>query len=188
MRIVVGLGNPGPRYAATRHNIGFMVVDHLAAERSVRWVGQNQSQATQVRLADREVLLVKPQTYMNRSGAAVAAFQQWLGFAPEEALVLLDDFLLDFGRLRLRRGGSDGGHKGLASILEHLSTFQVPRLRLGIGPPPPDEDPIDYVLGPFLAEEDVAGLVERGCQAIEVCASEGIDKAMNQFNGLAALT
>lgn len=188
MRIVVGLGNPGPRYAATRHNIGFMVVDRLAVEGGGQWVDQEQSQATQVRLAGQELLLVKPQTYMNRSGIAMAAFQQRLGFAPEEVLVLLDDFLLDFGRLRLRRGGSDGGHNGLASILEHLNTSQVPRLRLGIGAPPPGEDPIDYVLAPFGAEEQVASLVERGCQAVEACAREGIDKAMNQFNGLAALT
>lgn len=188
MRIVVGLGNPGPRYAATRHNIGFMVVDRLAAEGGGRWADQDQSQAAQVELADREILLVKPQTYMNRSGIAVAAFQRRLGFAPEEMLVLLDDFLLDFGRLRLRRSGSDGGHNGLASILEHLDAPQVPRLRLGIGAPPPGEDPIEYVLSPFGTTEQVAGLVARGCQAIEVWAREGIDKAMNQFNGLAALT
>lgn len=188
MRVVVGLGNPGPRYAATRHNIGFMVVDRLAAEGGGWWVDQDQSQTVEVRLAGREILLVKPQTYMNRSGIAVAAFQRRLGFAPEEVLVLLDDFLLDFGRLRLRRGGSDGGHNGLASILEHLGTPQVPRLRLGIGSPPLGEDPIDYVLGPFGATEQVAGLVGRGCQAIEMCAWEDIDKAMNQFNGLPALT
>ena len=188
MRLVVGLGNPGPRYAATRHNIGFMVVDRLAAEGSGRWVDQDHSQAAQVQLANQQVLLVKPQTFMNRSGIAVAAFQERLGAAPEEVLVLLDDFLLDFGRLRLRRGGSDGGHNGLASILEHLNTSRVPRLRLGIGAPPPGEDSIDYVLGLFGAKEQVAGLVERGCQAVEACAHEGIDKAMNQFNGLAALT
>jgi PTH1 family peptidyl-tRNA hydrolase len=188
LRIIVGLGNPGPHYAATRHNVGFMVVDQLAAQDTRgRWVDQDHSQAAQVVLAGQELLLVKPQTYMNRSGAAVAAFRQRLGFAPEEVLVLLDDFLLDFGRLRLRRSGSDGGHNGLASILEHLGTPLVPRLRLGIGAPRAGEDPIDYVLGPFGASEQVAGLVERGCQAVETCAREGIDKAMNQFNGLAAL-
>lgn len=165
-----------------------MVVDRLAVQGDGRWVVQDHSLAAQVQLAEEEILLVKPQTYMNRSGTAVAAFQQRLGFAPEEVLVLLDDFLLDFGRLRLRRGGSDGGHNGLASILEHLNTAQVPRLRLGIGAPPAGEDPIKYVLGPFGATAPVAGLVERGCQAVEACIQEGIDKAMNQFNGLAELT
>ena len=183
MWIVVGLGNLGPRYAATRHNIGFMVVDHLAAEQGSQWEIQDQSQVAEVRLTDRQIWLVKPQTYMNRSGAAVAAFQQQLGATPAEVLVLLDDFLLDFGRLRLRRGGSDGGHNGLASVLEHLKTPQVPRLRLGIGPPSADEDPIEYVLGAFRQEEKVAGLVERGCQAIGVCAGEGMEVAMNRFNG-----
>ena len=187
MRLVVGLGNPGPRYAATRHNIGFMVVDRLAAGNGGRWVDQDHSQAAQVQLADQEILLVKPQTYMNRSGVAVVACQRRLGIAPEEVLVLLDDFLLDFGRLRLRRGGSDGGHNGLASVLEHLGTPQVPRLRLGIGAPPAGEDPIDYVLGAFAAAEPVVELVARACQAVEACTREGVDKAMNQFNGLAAL-
>lgn len=187
MRLVVGLGNPGPRYAPTRHNIGFMVVDHLAAEGGGRWGEQDHSLAAQVQVADQELVLLKPQTYMNRSGVAVAALQQRLGFAPGEVLVLLDDFLLDFGRLRLRRGGSDGGHNGLASVLEHLGTVQVPRLRLGIGAPPAGTEDIEYVLGPFGAAEPVADLVGRACQAIETCTREGVDKAMNQFNGLAAL-
>lgn len=187
MRVVVGLGNPGARYAQTRHNIGFMVADWLAAARGGPWRVQGESQVAPLGLADREVILVKPQTYMNRSGAAVAALQAQAGFAPGEMLVLLDDFLLDFGRLRLRRGGSDGGHNGLASVLEHLNTQEVPRLRLGIGPLPPGEESIDYVLSPFSPGEDVEGLVARGCLAVEACASAGIEVAMNQFNGLPAL-
>lgn len=188
MRLVVGLGNPGPRYAATRHNIGFMIADHLVAQGGGRWVEQDHSQAALVQLADHQVMLVKPQTYMNRSGVAVSACQRRLGLAREEMLVLLDDFLLDFGRLRLRRGGSDGGHNGLASVLENLGSDQVPRLRLGIGAPPPGTDDIEYVLGSFGDAEPVAELVARACQAIAVCAAKGVDKAMNQFNGLAPLT
>lgn len=187
MRVVVGLGNPGLRYAGTRHNIGFMVAERLAGGRGAQWVVQDESQVALIALAGREVLLVKPQTYMNLSGAAVAALQARLGFAPQEFLVVLDDFLLDFGRVRLRRGGSDGGHHGLASVLEHLGTQEVPRLRLGIGPLPPEADPIDYVLSPFGPDEEVEGLVERGCQVVEGCAGEGIEAAMNQFNGLAPL-
>ena len=184
---MVGLGNPGSRYAETRHNIGFMVVERLAAEGQGQWASQEESQVALIQLAGRETLLVKPQTYMNRSGAAVAALQARTGFAPGEILVLLDDFLLDFGRVRLRRGGSDGGHNGLASVLEHLSTQEVPRLRLGIGLPPPGADAIEYVLSPFAPGEDVEGLVGRGCQAVETWASAGIEAAMNRFNGLAPL-
>ena len=185
MQIALGLGNPGARYASTRHNIGFMVVDHLAARCGVDWQHQAdvQGQVVRVVLGGQEVLLAKPQTYMNRSGRTAAALcAQWEVF-PEDVLVIFDDFLLDFGRLRFRRGGSDGGHNGLASVLEALNTEAVPRLRLGIGIPPAGTDIIDYVLDPFSPGDEVENLIERGNAALEVYYAEGIEAAMNRFNG-----
>ncbi|HIC67650.1 MAG TPA: aminoacyl-tRNA hydrolase [Paracoccus sp.] len=134
MRVVVGLGNPGARYARTRHNIGFLVAADLAAGSG--WVDRWSAQTATLRIAGETVLIVRPQTYMNRSGDAVLALSELEGFALEETLVVFDDFLLDFGRIRLRRSGSDGGHNGLSSIIEGLRTDAVPRLRLGVGPVP----------------------------------------------------
>ena len=140
MRVVVGLGNPGVRYARTRHNIGFLVAADLAAGRG--WVDRWSAQMATLRIAGETVLIVRPQTYMNRSGDAVLALSELEGFALEETLVVFDDFLLDFGRIRLRRSGSDGGHNGLSSIIEGLRTDAVPRLRLGVGPVPDDDSDI----------------------------------------------
>jgi len=182
VHVVVGLGNPGVRYAATRHNIGFMVVDHLARQGNAPWSTSREDhcQLVHLDLAAQEVLLVKPQTYMNASGAAVAALQQRLGFDSEEVLVVLDDFLLDFGRLRWRRKGSDGGHNGLASVIEKIGTQNIPRLRVGIGQP--QEDIIDYVLKPFAPTENVERMVQWTCKAVEMYLNEGMDAAMNRFN------
>ena len=128
-----------------------MVVDHLAARCGVDWQHQAdiQGQVVRVVLGGREVLLAKPQSYMNRSGRTAAALCAQWEVLPEDVLVIFDDFLLDFGRMRFRRGGSDGGHNGLASVLEALNTEAVPRLRLGIGIPPAGADVVDYVLDPF---------------------------------------
>lgn len=186
MAVVVGLGNPGPRYADTRHNIGFRVVEGLLGGRG-RWLREEDVETSRVRVAGEEVLLVRPLSFMNRSGGAVRALQERAGFAAGEVLVVLDDFLLDFGRLRLRRGGSDGGHNGLASVLECLQTDQVPRLRLGVGPVPPGDSEIDFVLTPFAPGEEVAEVVARGCAATRCWLSEGVEAAMNRFNGCPAL-
>ncbi len=186
MPVVFGLGNPGPSYAGTRHNIGFRVAEGLLGGRG-EWTREEAAETARARIAGEEVLLVRPQSFMNRSGEAVRMLQERGGLAPEEILVILDDFLLDFGRMRLRRGGSDGGHNGLASVLQVLQTDQVPRLRLGVGPVPPGESDIDFVLAPFSPGEEVAGLVERGCAAARCWLAEGIEAAMNRFNGCPAL-
>ena len=161
-----------------------MVVDHLAVRCGVDWQHQAdiQGQVVQVALGGREVLLAKPQTYMNRSGRTAAALCAQWEVPPEDVLVIFDDFLLDFGRLRFRRGGSDGGHNGLASVLEALNTEAIPRLRLGIGIPPAGADIIDYVLDPFSPADEVEDLIERGNEALEVYYAEGIEAAMNKFN------
>ena len=162
-----------------------MVVDHLAAYCGVDWQHQAdvQGQVVRVVLGGQEVLLAKPQTYMNRSGRTAAALCAQWEVLPKDVLVIFDDFLLDFGRLRFRRGGSDGGHNGLASVLEALNTEAVPRLRLGIGIPPAGADVIDYVLEPFSPADEVENLIEQGNAALEVYYAEGIEAAMNKFNG-----
>ena len=162
-----------------------MVVDHLAARCGVDWQDQAdiQGQVVRIVLGGREVLLAKPQAYMNRSGSTAAALCAQWEVLPEDVLVIFDDFLLDFGRLRFRRGGSDGGHNGLASVLEALNTESVPRLRLGIGIPPADVDIVDYVLDPFSPADELEDLIERGNAALEVYYAEGIEAAMNKFNG-----
>lgn len=183
MRVVVGLGNPGARYADTRHNIGFRVADQLVAAGGGRWSEGPQAATASTRVAGEPALLVKPLTYMNRSGDAVASLRERCDFAVDELLVVLDDFHLDFGRVRLRRGGSDGGHNGLASVLQRLATDQVPRLRLGIGPVPPGDDEIGFVLTPFARGENVGGLIERGCAATRCWIEVGVEAAMNRVNG-----
>ena len=185
MHVVVGLGNPGTRYACTRHNVGFLVADDLAGRAS--WVERYEAHMAVTQFFDEEVLVVKPQTYMNRSGDATMALAEAVDIAPQDMLVVLDDFLFDFGRLRVRRSGSDGGHNGLASILERLATEEIPRLRLGVGPVPPEESDIDFVLAPFSGGEDVEGLVQRGSAATRCWLQEGIEAAMNRFNGSPAL-
>lgn len=187
MRIVLGLGNPGPRYAETRHNIGFILVDYLAQRAGAEWIAsaRDHSALAEVDWDGQPVLLVKPQTYMNHSGRAARALCARFAVPPSDVLVAYDDFLLDFGRLRLRGRGSDGGHNGLASVIEELSSRDVPRLRLGIGQPPQGGDIVEYVLAPFSqSDRDVEMLVERGVAAVETYFAEGIEVAMNRFNGV----
>jgi PTH1 family peptidyl-tRNA hydrolase len=187
MHVVVGLGNPGAQYVETRHNIGFMVVDALARQWSLGWTnrGAEGAQSLVARGSRRgeEVLLVKPQTFMNASGRALEALSRGTGFDPQEVLVVLDDFNLDFGRLRLRSGGGDGGHNGLASIIDSMGTDEVPRLRLGIGPVPDGDDDVEFVLVKFGPHEDVAALISRGTQAVGSSIAEDFETAMNRFNG-----
>lgn len=181
IRLVAGLGNPGPEYERTRHNVGFMVLDRLAAdwrlhwERSAKW-GAYWTKAEQV-------LLVKPITYMNRSGTPVAAVSQFYKIAPEEILAVFDDMALPLGRLRLRPDGGTGGHNGLDSIIATLGSEQIPRLRLGIGNPPL-AGATDYVLGRFFEEElpVVEKAIERAAEAVKWAIDKGLLSAMNTFN------
>jgi peptidyl-tRNA hydrolase, PTH1 family len=187
VRAIVGLGNPGPEYDGTRHNAGFLLADHLVQ----RWGFGTFKRGTQARnTAGRrqgeEVLLFKPWTYMNRSGAALAPLRSIPGFDPaRDLLVLVDDFHLDVGRFRLRPGGSAGGHNGMKSIEGTLRNQQYARLRIGVGPlPPGTEDTADFVLGPFSRDERDAlqQLLDPMAEAVEVWIAEGIEAAMNRFN------
>lgn len=186
--LILGLGNPGRRYEATRHNFGFFVVDALAAEAGTGWQdGPGSTLLGPVLIGEAKGYLAKPMTFMNRSGIAASALLDRLEGPPmDRLLVVADDLDLSLGSLRFRRGGGNGGHNGLRSLIEELGTREFPRLRLGIGRPPRDtrEDVIDYVLEPFDAEEGVRvkEVVDRAMDGVRSFVKDGIDVAMNRFN------
>jgi PTH1 family peptidyl-tRNA hydrolase len=180
IRLVAGLGNPGREYQRTRHNVGFMVLDRLAADAQLPWEFSSKWNAGWTKA---DAILVKPATFMNRSGEAVAAIAGFYKIAPEEILVVLDDFALPLGRLRLRQQGSSGGHNGLESVLEHLGTESIARLRVGIGGAPV-EGATDYVLGRFFEEEQTLldATIRRAAEAVKCAIDKGPIAAMNLFN------
>jgi len=185
MWLVVGLGNPGRRYAPTRHNIGFRMVDRLAARPgALRWRAEHQAETCRIQVGGLPILVAKPQTFMNESGRAVKALLAHYKIASERLLVISDDLDLPFARLRLRARGSAGGHNGLRSINAELGTPDYARLRVGIGRPT-EGDPLEWVLSPFsLAEEqELPLLCENGVTIVEAVVRDGILAAMNQFNG-----
>ena len=186
VRAVVGLGNPGERYRETRHNLGFRVVEELARRRGVA-VDRLECDALVGRLreGDDELLLVEPQTYMNRSGYALRCLRERHGLEPERCLVVYDEVQLPLGRLRLRPGGSPAGHRGMESVIGELQDDRVPRLRLGIAPEEPPDDLVEYVLSPFEGDEpeDVEQMIARAADACEAWLGEGVEAAMNRYNG-----
>ncbi len=183
-KLVVGLGNPGPEYLFTRHNVGFMVLDAWAHEEGVVFKNEPARHAQALALATGE-RLVKPATYMNESGRAVKAWLDWLKLSVSDLLVIVDDVAMPLGQIRLRREGSAGGHNGLKSIESHLGTTGYARLRLGVGAVPPGWALEKWVLSRFSGqEEEVLGdMIYRARLAIDCCQSEGIPVAMNRFNG-----
>jgi PTH1 family peptidyl-tRNA hydrolase len=181
IRLVAGLGNPGAEYARTRHNIGFMVVDLLAHEAGLAWEKSSKWDAATAKLGD--ALLVKPASYMNRSGHPLFAIAQFFKIAPPEIFVVLDDFSLPLGRLRIRPSGGPGGHNGLESIIVQFGTEEIPRLRIGIGNAPA-EGASDYVLSNFFEEEKplVGSTITRAAEAVKCAIDNGVVSAMNTFN------
>lgn len=196
MKLIVGLGNPGKEYENTRHNIGFMVVDKLAKELStgtVTWEDNKKFAVLICKIGD--VLLVKPQTYMNASGEAVVKLVQFYKLEPSDVWVIHDDIDLPLGKIRLREQGAAAGHNGMESILKSLETDAIVRFRLGIGRGKEDKHKhtdqqlrhrsvISFVLSRFTQGEagDLRKLVKHGTEAVRVALFEGIDKAMNRFN------
>jgi PTH1 family peptidyl-tRNA hydrolase len=180
IRLIVGLGNPGPEFDGTRHNLGFAFVEMLATRAGADWQTDQKWPARRARLG--AVHLLQPLTFMNLSGEAVAPFAAYHRIEAREILVVLDDLALPCGKLRLRPRGSDGGHNGLASILQHLGTNAVPRLRIGIGSPP--FDPVGFVLGrPEPAEQaTLTQALQRALEIVDRVQDKGLDAAMNFAN------
>ena len=186
MWLIVGLGNPGAEYEWTRHNAGFMVIDELA-RRTAQTVRVKECQAltARTRIGGVEALLVKPQTFMNLSGVAVAQLKSKYEIADTaQILAVTDDFALPFGKLRVRPSGSAGGHNGLKSLIAKLNTQNFPRVRLGIAPDHPLGNSADFVLAEFPRKdrETLATWVERAADAVEVILTNGIAEAMSRFN------
>lgn len=193
LRLVVGLGNPGQRYAGTRHNVGFMALEVLAKREGVRFksTAKLQGDLAEVGFGSDRLRLLMPQTYMNESGRSIRAALDWFDLSAEQVLVLVDDMDLPLGRLRLRAKGSAGGHNGLKSTIQHLGTQEFARLRIGIGAPgrSPEERrarTVSHVLGSFNASEqpllnDVLDEVLRGLELIQ---RQGLERAGNRLNGL----
>ena len=185
--MIVFLGNPGSKYSGTRHNAGFMVGDIVAQRCGIKIDRlKNRALTARCELGGQSVLLVKPQTFMNLSGEAVRPLADFYKIPPEHVLVVSDEIALVPGRIRIRPSGSAGGHNGLKSIIAHLGTESFPRLRMGVGAPPhPDYDMPDWVLG-VLKGEDAAAFeqaAKKAADAIECLLHDGIDKAMNLYNG-----
>jgi len=185
VKLVVGLGNPGARYELTRHNVGFQVIDELARRWHVdQWRNEHQALVAKVRLGDEHVLVAKPMTFMNLSGESVSGLAWFYKVSLPDTLVVLDEVALPLGRVRAGRGGSDGGHNGLKSILGHLGTRDVPRLRIGVGRGDGRRELADHVLGTFAGDErdQVEAAVLRAADASVIFVTEGIERVMNAFN------
>lgn len=183
--IVCGLGNPGRKYAGTRHNMGFLLLDHLTHRYSLSWSAPAGTfRQSSFVLDGCPVVFLRPLTYMNLSGRALEDFARMARVDPGHLLVLCDDFALPLGRIRLRTQGSDGGHNGLRSIIEVLGTQEFPRLRMGVGPVPEEMPPADFVLRPFPREDRsiVAKVIQRSADCLETLIRRGFDEAMGMFN------
>lgn len=187
MKLVVGLGNPGRRYAGTRHNIGFEVLDEVARRAGVdfRRSWRFPADLAEATLAGGRVLLVKPRTYMNQCGEAVAPLVRKKGVPLADVLVVVDDVELECGRMRLRAGGSAGGHNGLKSLIERLGTEAFPRVRVGVGRLAAGGDLVQHVLGRFAPADRgvMEEAVKRAADAVDAVLTGGLERAQNNFNG-----
>ena len=185
MKVVVGLGNPGGRYAGTRHNVGFDVIDYLAeAPHAGRFQSRFQAQVAELSEPPHKLLLVKPETFMNLSGRSVRQLVDFYQVPLDELLVVCDDINLPLGRLRVRARGTHGGHNGLRDIQAHLGTTEYSRLRIGVGAPDGSEL-VDHVLGRFQPGEKavIREAIETAAQAAMVWVAQGTEACMNQYNG-----
>lgn len=188
--LIVGLGNPGPKYDRTRHNIGFAFIDRLVQHWQISLTAERRFQGEYgegIGCQGRRIRLLKPHTYMNNSGQSIRAVIDWFKLQPTSVLVIYDEMALPVGKLRLRLKGSAGGHNGMRSIIAHLGTPEVPRMRIGIGSPPPNrgKDTISYVLGRFAPPENhlLPSVLDLGVDALEVALKKGVEQAMTLYNG-----
>lgn len=183
LRLVVGLGNPGPEYEGTRHNIGFELVDRLAAGRRLKWERERKFRAKTAGTAS-SLLLAKPLTFMNLSGNTIARLAKFHGWKPDQILIVYDDVDLPVGKMRFRANGSAGGHNGIKSIIEYLGTNEFPRLKIGIGAAEPSDGMIGHVLGKFSEEEsrELEKVLAIAVEGVNCSLSAGLSAAMNQYN------
>ncbi|WP_024332519.1 aminoacyl-tRNA hydrolase [Gordonia hirsuta] len=181
--MIVGLGNPGPAYEKTRHNIGAMVADGLVFSYGEKYTVHRKSGAevATVRIGDQPVLVAKARTYMNTTGRQIGPLAKYYGVTPDEVIVLHDELDIDFGQVRLKRGGGEGGHNGLRSLSQALGSRDYARVRLGIGRPPGRQDPAAYVLKPFPSADraEVELLIGNGVDAAELLVRQGLESAQN---------
>lgn len=186
IRLVVGLGNPGPEYERTRHNAGFWLVDELAWQHKapLRGEGKYFGEVSRATLAAGDLWLLKPMTYMNLSGEFVRTFAAYHNIAPEDVLIVYDELAIPLGKIRLRKQGSAGGQKGMLSIIQHFGTENVARLRIGIGPQPERMDASAFVLGKFnkSEENELDAALALAAEAVSAVRETGIDMAMNRYN------
>lgn len=186
MKIVIGLGNPEEKYRDTRHNLGFWAVEEFCRRGGMEWsIRECRSQVARGRVGSVEVLVAKPQTYMNASGEAAACLANRHGAAPEDLLIVFDDAAIDLGTIRVRPSGSDAGHRGMRSIVETMLTEQIPRVRIGIRTAgTPREDLAEHVLSPFAPEEMARAeeQADRAAECIQMILEAGIPAAMNRYN------
>lgn len=184
--VIVGLGNPGSRYEKTRHNVGAMAVDHLAATLGEKFKVHKKSgaQVAVARLGGKSVVLAKPTCFMNESGRQVGPLASFYSTGPESLIAVHDELDIDFGLVRLKRGGGEGGHNGLRSISQVMGSKDYLRVRLGVGRPPGRQDPADFVLKPFSTTEraDVPLLLENAADAIELLIGHSLEDAQNQVH------
>lgn len=186
MRLIVGLGNPGPQHLFSRHNAGFRLVDYLAERERIPVVKLvDCAVCGRGAVEGKEIILAKPLTYMNRSGLSVSRLAGHYDIDGSRLLVIYDDMDLELGRLRLRPAGSSGGHKGLDSVIRCLGISRFNRLRIGIGRPPEEVDPADYVLSQFCGAEEKRfreEVLPKAAEAVKIYIASGIEAAMNRFN------
>lgn len=192
MYLIVGLGNPGMKYDATKHNMGFKVIDELVETHRIPASGISlKGMYGKGMIGPEKVILIKPMTYMNNSGECVRAFTDYYKVDPEEELIVIyDDITLEPGNIRVRKKGSAGGHNGIKSIIAHLGTEKFKRIRVGVGEKPANWDLADFVLAPFRPEETdaVREGIWKAAKAVEIILSDGADAAMNQYNKKAGKT
>ncbi len=190
MYLIAGLGNPGPDYRFTRHNMGFRILEAWAGNLGVRLSGRRfQSGSARTMFLGRSLVLLCPMTFMNRSGEAVQACAHYYRVEKKDILIVHDDLDLALGRVRIAAGGGAGGHKGVASVIRHLGSPEMPRLKVGIGRPGQRQEVDDYVLSEFSREEQelVVQVIQMGVRACEVFVLEGVDAAMNAVNGISLI-
>jgi len=185
LKLVVGLGNPGENYEGTRHNLGFMVLDRLAARYDTFVdIKKKKSMIGRFRMGKERIMLLKPQTFVNLSGEAVLYMASFLRVMPENIIVVCDDINLPLGKIRVRKYGSSGGHNGIKSLIQFLRSDNFPRVRIGVGIPPSDQKLEAYVLSKFPPEEqiEITKAIDSACDAIELIINGEIDNAMNSYN------